>query len=284
MSACVRAAAARVPIAAPRARARRCSFIPPSFAHDAHGWRSWPCAFHPDGALTGLNKKETVAEYGEEQVKKWRRSYSTPPPEIDTGSEHWPGNDNKYAHIPMEEIPLSECLKDTVDRCLPYWEETITPALTRGKVRGAPARRVGARRRRALASIDVGDRLGRARPATREARRAASHGHGCALDARARVRACAQTVLVAAHGNSIRGLLKYLDNISDEEITKLEIPTGVPLVYRLDKDLKPIPSGKGVRPAAAARAHARGRARRRLGASGEVTRVLARARCGRWRR
>ena len=91
-------------------------------------------------------------------------------------------------------------------------------------------------------------------------------------------------MLVAAHGNSIRGLLKYLDNISDEEITKLEIPTGVPLVYRLDKDLKPIPSGKGVRPAAAARAHARGRARRRLGASGEVTRVLARARCGRWRR
>ena len=81
------------------------------------------------GALTGLNKKETVAKFGEEQVKQWRRSYSTPPPEIDTTSEYWPGNDNKYAHIPMDEIPLSECLKDTVDRCLPYWKSDIMPAL-----------------------------------------------------------------------------------------------------------------------------------------------------------
>jgi 2,3-bisphosphoglycerate-dependent phosphoglycerate mutase len=141
------------------------------------------------GSLTGLNKKETVAKYGEDQVKKWRRSYATPPPEISTDSEYWPGNDNKYAHIPMEDIPLSECLKDTVDRCLPYWEESITPALTRGK-----------------------------------------------------------TVLVAAHGNSIRGILKYLDGISDDEITKLEIPTGIPLVYELDKDLKPIPSDRAVAP------------------------------------
>ena len=115
------------------------------------------------GSLTGLNKKETVAKYGDDQVKKWRRSYATPPPEIDTSSEYWPGNDNKYAHIPVDEIPLSECLKDTVDRCLPYWEGSIVPALKRGK-----------------------------------------------------------TVLVAAHGNSIRGILKYLDGISDDEITKLE--------------------------------------------------------------
>jgi len=141
------------------------------------------------GGLTGLNKKETVAKYGEDQVKLWRRSYTTPPPPIETDSEHWPGNDNKYAHIPEEDIPLAECLKDTIDRCLPYWEGSITPALSRGK-----------------------------------------------------------TVLVAAHGNSIRGILKYLDDIPDDEITKLEIPTGVPLVYQLDSDLKVIPSARGVEP------------------------------------
>jgi len=141
------------------------------------------------GGLTGLNKKETVAKYGDDQVKLWRRSYSTPPPPIDTDSQYWPGNDNKYAHIPEEEIPLAECLKDTVERCLPYWEESICSALKRGK-----------------------------------------------------------TVLVAAHGNSIRGILKYLDDISDEEITQLEIPTAIPLVYRLDKDLKPIPSPRAVAP------------------------------------
>ena len=141
------------------------------------------------GGLTGLNKKETVAKYGEAQVKQWRRSYSTPPPPIDKSSEYWPGNDNKYAHIPDDEIPLSECLKDTVDRCLPYWKSDIMPALQRGK-----------------------------------------------------------TVLVAAHGNSIRGMLKYLDEISDEVITGLEVPTGIPLVYRLDKNLKPIPSDRACEP------------------------------------
>eukprot|EP00908_Phaeocystis_cordata_P004205 Transcript_14591.p2 GENE.Transcript_14591~~Transcript_14591.p2 ORF type:complete len:332 (-),score=122.93 Transcript_14591:1166-2071(-) len=141
------------------------------------------------GGLTGLNKKETVAKYGVEQVGQWRRSYDTPPPPIEKDSEYWPGNDNKYAHIPEADIPLSECLKDTVERCLPYWETSITPALKRGK-----------------------------------------------------------TCLIAAHGNSIRGMLKYLDGISDEEITKLEIPTGIPLVYELDKDLKPIPSPDAVAP------------------------------------
>jgi len=151
--------------------------------------RSWRLNERMYGALTGLNKKETVAKYGEEQVAQWRRSYSTPPPEISTDSEYWPGNDNQYAHIPLEDIPLSECLKDTVERCLPYWESSITPALGRGK-----------------------------------------------------------TVLVAAHGNSIRGMLKHLDDISDDEITKLEIPTGIPLVYSLDKDLKPIPHPRAVAP------------------------------------
>ncbi len=141
------------------------------------------------GGLTGLNKKETAAKYGDAQVKLWRRSYSTPPPEIDTSSEYWPGNDNKYAHIKLDEIPKSECLKDTVERCLPYWRQSIVPALKRGK-----------------------------------------------------------TVLVAAHGNSIRGLLKHLDGISDEEITKLEIPTGLPLVYHLDKELQPIASERAIAP------------------------------------
>ena len=136
-----------------------------------------------DGALTGLNKKETVAKYGEDQVKLWRRSYSTPPPEIELDSPHWPGNSNEYAHIEEDDLPRSECLKDCVERTIPYWESDIVPALLRGK-----------------------------------------------------------TVLVAAHGNSIRGILKHLDDISDEDITGLEIPTGIPLVYALDKDLKPIKS------------------------------------------
>jgi 2,3-bisphosphoglycerate-dependent phosphoglycerate mutase len=150
---------------------------------------SWRLNERMYGGLTGLNKKETVAKYGDDQVKKWRRSYAIPPPPIEKDSPYWPGNDAKYAHIPEDEIPLSECLKDTVDRCLPYWERSIMPALKRGN-----------------------------------------------------------TVLVAAHGNSIRGMLKYLDNISDSAITELEIPTGVPLVYRLDKDLKVMPSPLAVAP------------------------------------
>ena len=137
------------------------------------------------GALTGLDKKETVAKYGEDQVKLWRRSYDVPPPEIDTGSEYWPGNANEYAHIEEDDLPRSECLKDCVERTVPYWEQEIVPALMRGK-----------------------------------------------------------TVLVAAHGNSIRGILKHIDGISDEDITGLEIPTGIPLVYQLDDDLKPIKSDR----------------------------------------
>ena len=137
------------------------------------------------GGLTGLNKKETVAKYGEGQVKEWRRSFSTPPPPIDSDSPYWPGNDNKYAHIEESLLPRSECLKDTVERCLPYWEQSIVPALRRGKC-----------------------------------------------------------VLVAAHGNSIRGIVKHLDGISDEAITQVEIPTGIPLVYRLDEDLGVIGSAR----------------------------------------
>ena len=119
------------------------------------------------------------------QVKQWRRSYSTPPPPIETSSPYYGGNDNKYAHISEEQMPLSECLKDTVARTLPYYNNHIVPALQRGK-----------------------------------------------------------TVLVAAHGNSIRGIVKVIDGISDEDITEVEIPTGIPLVYRMSKDLKVIPSDR----------------------------------------
>jgi 2,3-bisphosphoglycerate-dependent phosphoglycerate mutase len=150
---------------------------------DVEVHRCWRLNERMYGALTGLNKKETVAKYGEDQVKLWRRSYSTPPPEIDLHSPHWPGNSNEYAHVPETDLPRSECLKDTVERTLPYWESDITPALERGK-----------------------------------------------------------TVLIAAHGNSIRGILKHLDQIGDAEITGLEIPTGIPLVYQLDEELKPIKS------------------------------------------
>ena len=102
--------------------------------------RSWRLNERMYGALQGLNKKETVAKYGPDQVKEWRRSYSTPPPEVDTTSEHWPGNSNKYAHVPAADIPLSECLEDTVDRTLPYWTDAIVPALERGKTARAPRR------------------------------------------------------------------------------------------------------------------------------------------------
>ena len=162
----------------------------------AWGWQedvpvhqNWRLNERMYGALTGLNKKETADKYGAEQVKIWRRSFDTRPPDIDTSSKYWPGNDNTYAHINEDEIPLAECLKDTVERTLPYWDRTIVPALQRGK-----------------------------------------------------------TVLVAAHGNSIRGMLKALDDISTEDIVGLEIPTGVPLVYELDAELRPIKMANAVGP------------------------------------
>ena len=143
--------------------------------------RCWRLNERMYGGLTGLNKVETAEKYGSEQVKVWRRSFSTPPPEVDLDSEYWPGNDAEYLHIPLEQIPRAESLKDCIDRTLPYWHSDVAPALLRGK-----------------------------------------------------------TVLIAAHGNSIRGMLKYLDDISDEEILGVEVPTAIPLVYHLDAELKPI--------------------------------------------
>ena len=133
------------------------------------------------GALQGLNKSETAAQFGEDQVKIWRRSYDTPPPPLEPSDPRSPANDPRYAGLSPAELPLTECLKDTVARFLPFWHETLAPAVKSGR-----------------------------------------------------------RVVVAAHGNSIRAMVKYLDNISEDEIVGLNIPTGVPLVYELDADLKPI--------------------------------------------
>jgi 2,3-bisphosphoglycerate-dependent phosphoglycerate mutase len=142
---------------------------------------SWRLNERHYGALQGLNKAETAAEYGEAQVKLWRRSYDVPPPPLDPSDPRFPGFDERYRDLAADELPRSEALKDTVARFLPYWHGTIAPTL-----------RSGAR------------------------------------------------VLIAAHGNSLRALVKYLDGISDEEIVGLNIPTGVPLVYELDDDLRPL--------------------------------------------
>jgi 2,3-bisphosphoglycerate-dependent phosphoglycerate mutase len=133
------------------------------------------------GGLQGLNKAETAAKYGDQQVLIWRRSYDIPPTPLTEDDPRYPGNDPRYKDLKPQEIPLTECLKDTVARFLPYWHQTIAPAIKSGK-----------------------------------------------------------RVIVAAHGNSLRALVKYLDNISDEEIVHLNIPTGMPLVYELDADLKPV--------------------------------------------
>ena len=143
--------------------------------------RSWRLNERHYGALQGLNKAETAAEYGESQVKIWRRSYDTSPPALDKADERYPGNDPRYQGLAESELPVTECLKDTVDRFLPYWHETIEPEIRSGR-----------------------------------------------------------KVFLVAHGNSLRALVKYLDQVSDEEIVELNIPTGVPLVYELDDDLKPI--------------------------------------------
>jgi len=141
--------------------------------------RSWELNERHYGNLQGLNKKEMVQKFGEEQVHVWRRSYATPPPALEKSDKRYPGNDPRYQGL--ENPPLTEALKDTVERFLPYWNQTIVPAIESGK-----------------------------------------------------------KVLIAAHGNSLRALVKYLDDISDEEITGLNIPTGIPLVYELDETLKPI--------------------------------------------
>ncbi|MCB2199394.1 2,3-diphosphoglycerate-dependent phosphoglycerate mutase [bacterium] len=143
--------------------------------------RNWRLNERHYGALQGLNKAETAEKHGEDQVKIWRRSYDTPPPALAEDDDRNPGKDRRYADLSADELPLTECLKDTVARFLPYWHETIAPEIKAGK-----------------------------------------------------------RVLIAAHGNSLRALVKYLDDISDDEIVGLNIPTGVPLVYELDENLKPI--------------------------------------------
>jgi 2,3-bisphosphoglycerate-dependent phosphoglycerate mutase len=145
--------------------------------------RNWRLNERHYGGLQGLNKSETAEKFGEAQVKIWRRSYDIPPPPLTPDDERYPGRDPRYASLTPEELPLTECLKDTVARFLPLWHETIAPAVKSG-----------------------------------------------------------QKVLIAAHGNSLRALIKYLDNVSEEAIVELNVPTGMPLVYELDEDLKPIRS------------------------------------------
>ena len=143
--------------------------------------RSWRLNERHYGALQGLNKAETAQKYGDDQVLVWRRSYDTPPPALEKSNPHYPGNDPRYGDLSEKELPLTECLKDTVARFLPYWHETIVPTIKEDK-----------------------------------------------------------RVIIVAHGNSLRALVKYLDEVSEEEIVKLNIPTGMPLVYELDSALKPI--------------------------------------------
>ena len=142
---------------------------------------SWRLNERHYGALQGLNKTETVEKHGMEQVKIWRRSYDVPPPALTPDDPYFPGRDPRYADVPQNELPLTECLKDVVARFLPYWHETIAPAVKSGR-----------------------------------------------------------RVIIAAHGNSLRALVKYLDDIPDDEIVSLNIPTGIPLVYELEDDLRPI--------------------------------------------
>lgn len=146
--------------------------------------RTWRLNERHYGALQGKNKAQTLEQFGEEQFMLWRRSYDTPPPPIETDDEFSQFNDPRYADIPENERPLTECLKDVVARMLPYWQSDIVPDLKAGK-----------------------------------------------------------TVLVTAHGNSLRALVKHLDAISDEDIAGLNIPTGIPLFYELDDEMKPVTRG-----------------------------------------
>jgi 2,3-bisphosphoglycerate-dependent phosphoglycerate mutase len=143
--------------------------------------RDWRLNERHYGGLQGLNKSETAAKYGEAQVKIWRRSYDIPPPPLEKTDPRFPGHDRRYADLTPAELPLTECLKDTVARFLPMWHDAIAATVKSGK-----------------------------------------------------------RVIIAAHGNSLRALVKYLDNIPESEIVELNIPTGIPLVYELDANLKPI--------------------------------------------
>jgi len=141
---------------------------------------SWRLNERHYGALQGLNKAETTKKFGEEQVLSWRRSYDTPPPALEPGSEMHPKNDPRYREVREENLPVTECLKDTVARFLPFWDETIKPEILNNK-----------------------------------------------------------SVLIVAHGNTLRALIKHLDQITEEDIVSLNVPTGIPLVYELDDGLKP---------------------------------------------
>ena len=143
--------------------------------------RNWRLNERHYGDLQGLDKGETAKKFGDDQVKIWRRSYSTPPPPLTPEDERYPGLDRRYAGLAKDDLPLTESLKETVARFIPYWEETISPDVKAGK-----------------------------------------------------------SVMIAAHGNSLRALVKHLDGMSEKEILELNIPTGVPLVYELDDDLKPL--------------------------------------------
>lgn len=143
--------------------------------------KTWRLNERHYGALQGLNKAETAQKFGDEQVHIWRRSYDIQPPALTADDERYPGNEKRYADLSPAELPLTECLKDTVARFLPFWHEMAVPAIKSGK-----------------------------------------------------------QVIIAAHGNSLRALVKYLDNVPENEIVELNIPTGIPLVYELDDDLKPI--------------------------------------------
>jgi 2,3-bisphosphoglycerate-dependent phosphoglycerate mutase len=145
--------------------------------------KTWRLNERHYGALQGLNKAETAAKFGEEQVLVWRRSFEIPPPALDESSEHYPGHDPRYAGVDRKDLPKAESLKDTIARFLPYWESTIAPDIRAGK-----------------------------------------------------------RVVIAAHGNSLRALVKHLDRMSEEAVLALNIPTGIPLVYELDDSLQPLKS------------------------------------------
>jgi len=143
--------------------------------------KSWKLNEKHYGVLQGANKSETVAKYGEAQVKLWRRSYDVPPKGLDENDERYSGKDVRYSQLLKSEIPFTECLKDTVKRVVPYWEKEISPQIKSGR-----------------------------------------------------------KIIIAAHGNSLRALVKHIDNISDNDIVNLNIPTAIPLVYELDENLKPV--------------------------------------------
>jgi len=143
--------------------------------------KSWYLNERHYGALQGLNKSDTIQQYGQEQVKKWRRSFTTIPPKINTLDRRFPGNDIRYSHVKINQLPVSESLELTVNRVIPYWKEIIFPSLKKNK-----------------------------------------------------------KIIIVAHGNSLRALIKYLDNIDNNKILELEIPTGVPIIYEFNEKFEPI--------------------------------------------